>query len=295
VTIKNAICVHEEDFGLLWKHTDWRTGQSEVRRSRRLAVSMIANVGNYDYGFYWYFYQDGTIQMEVKLTGILNTQALKPGESPRYGTEVSPRLNAPYHQHFFNARLDLDIDGEANSAQEVNTHSAPSGPENPHDNAFVAEVTPLNTELAAQRNTNPQSARFWRVVNPARKNGLGAPVSYRLYPSENVPPHSRQVAFLKRAGFLTKNFWVTPYRSDERFPAGEYPNQSPEDTGLAKWTKADRDIAETDLVLWYTFGLTHIPRAEDWPVMPVTSISFSLRPDGFFDSNPALDLPPPRE
>ena len=125
VTIKNAICLHEEDFGMLWKHTDWRTNQSEARRSRRLAVSMIATVGNYDYGFYWYFYQDGTIQMEVKLTGIMNTMALKPGESPRYGTEVAPRLNAPNHQHFFNARLDLDIDGEANTAQEVNTLSVP--------------------------------------------------------------------------------------------------------------------------------------------------------------------------
>jgi len=295
VTIKNAICVHEEDFGMLWKHTDWRTGQSEVRRSRRLAVSMIANVGNYDYGFYWYFYQDGTIQMEVKLTGILNTQALKPGESPRFGTEVSPRLNAPYHQHFFNARLDLDIDGEANTAQEVNTHGAPSGPENPHDNSFVTEVTPMTKELAGQRNTDPLSARFWRVVNPARRNELGGPVGYRLCPGENILPHARQSALLKRAGFLTKNLWVTPYRLDERFPAGEYPNQNPEDTGLAKWTKADRDIADTDLVLWYTFGLTHIPRVEDWPVMPVVSIGFSLRPDGFFNSNPALDLPPPRE
>ena len=96
VTIKNAICLHEEDFGMLWKHTDWRTSQSEVRRSRRLAVSMVATVGNYDYGFYWYFYQDGTIQMEVKLTGIMNTTALKPGEPARYGTEVAPGLNAPY-------------------------------------------------------------------------------------------------------------------------------------------------------------------------------------------------------
>ena len=82
VTIKNAVCLHEEDFGMLWKHTDWRTNQTEVRRSRRLAVSMIATVGNYDYGFYWYFYQDGTIQMEVKLTGIMNTMALKPDEPP---------------------------------------------------------------------------------------------------------------------------------------------------------------------------------------------------------------------
>jgi primary-amine oxidase len=295
VTIRNAICVHEEDYGLLWKHTDWRTGQSEVRRSRRLAVSMIANVGNYDYGFYWYLYQDGTIQMEVKLTGILNTQALKPGEAPRYGTEVSPRLNAPNHQHFFNARLDLDVDGEFNTVEEVNTHNAPSGPENPHNNAFAAQVTSMNRESAAQRTTDPLSARFWRVVNPSRKNELGGPVGYRLCPGENILPHALQSLLLKRAGFLTKNLWITPYRSDERFPAGEYPNQNPEDTGLKKWTKADRNIADTDLVLWYTFGLTHIPRIEDWPVMPVSSIGFSLRPDGFFNSNPALDLPPPRE
>ena len=175
VTIKNAICVHEEDFGLLWKHTDWRTGQSEARRSRRLAVSMIANVGNYDYGFYWYFYQDGTIQMEVKLTGIVNTQALMPGESSRYGTEIAPRLNAPNHQHFFNARLDLDIDGRANTALEVNTRSAPAGPENPHDNAFFAEATPMARESAARRDVNPASARFWRVVNESRKNASAAP------------------------------------------------------------------------------------------------------------------------
>jgi primary-amine oxidase len=294
VTIKNAVCVHEEDFGLLWKHTDWRTGQSEVRRSRRLAVSMIANVGNYDYGFYWYFYQDGTIQLEVKLTGIVNTQGLKPGESSLYGTEVSPRLNAPNHQHFFNARLDLDIDGESNTAQEVNTRSAPSGPDNPHDNAFFAEATPLTTESAARRNTDPLAARFWRVVNTSKPNALGGPVGYRLCPGENALPYARpSAAILRRAGFLTRNLWITPYRRDERYPAGTYPNQNPTESGLPKWTKANRPLADTDLVLWYTFGHTHIPRIEDWPVMPVASIGFSLKPDGFFNANPALDVPSP--
>ena len=152
VTIKNAICLHEEDFGMLWKHTDWRTGQSEVRRSRRLAVSMIATVGNYDYGFYWYFYQDGTIQMEVKLTGIMNTMALKPGESPRYGTEVAPRLMAPNHQHFFNARLDLDVDGEANTAQEVNTRERSRRAREP------ARQRVLRRGDAAARRSRPPSA-----------------------------------------------------------------------------------------------------------------------------------------
>jgi primary-amine oxidase len=279
---------------MLWKHTDWRTNQSEVRRARRLAVSVIATVGNYDYGFYWYFYQDGTIQLEVKLTGIVNTMALKPGESPRYGTEVAPRLMAPNHQHFFGARLDLDIDGQENTAVEVNTVSVPAGEENPHGNAFYAQATPLGTEAAAQRNTNPPSSRFWRIVNESRKNELNGPVGYRLVPGENVLPFAQPgAAILARSGFLTRNFWVTPFDPRERYPAGDYPNQSSGGEGLPHWTKRDRNVAATDLVVWYTFGQTHIPRIEDWPVMPVSSVGFLLRPDGFFGANPALDLPPP--
>ena len=217
MTIKNAVCLHEEDFGILWKHTDWRTNETEVRRSRRLAVSMIATVGNYDYGFYWYFYQDGTIQMEVKLTGIMNTTALNSDEPARYGTEVAPRLLAPNHQHFFCARLDVDIDGQTNAAQEVNTQSVPAGADNPHGNAFVAEVTPLSTESTAQRTTNPLSSRFWRFINSTRKNEFGGPVGYRLCPGENTPPYALSTAaIIQRAGFLTKNIWVTPYEPGER-------------------------------------------------------------------------------
>jgi primary-amine oxidase len=294
VTIKNAICLHEEDFGMLWKHTDWRTSQSDVRRSRRMAVSMVATVGNYDYGFYWYFYQDGTIQMEVKLTGIMNTTALKPGEPSLYGTEVAPGLNAPYHQHYFNARLDFAVDGEANTVQEVNTRGLPAGPENPFNSAFRAETTPFLKELEAQRTTNTPSARFWRVINPGRKNGMGQPVAYRICPGENTLPYALPgSSLLKRATFLTRNLWVTPFDAQERFPAGEYPNQNPGGDGLPKWTAADREISDRDLVVWYTFGQTHTPRLEDWPVMPVSSVGFMLRPDGFFDRNPTLDLPPP--
>jgi primary-amine oxidase len=294
VTIKNAICLHEEDFGMLWKHTDWRSGQSEVRRSRRLAVSTVATVGNYNYGFYWYFYQDGTIQVEVKLTGIMNTTALAPGQPARHGTEVAPGLNAPYHQHYFNARLDFAIDGENNTVEEVNTVSMPTGPENPFNSGYTTETTPMLKESQTGRNTNPASARFWRVVNPGRKNAMGRPVAYRLCPGETTLPFAQPGASLvKRAAFLTRNLWVTPFDPKERFPAGEYPNQNPGGDGLPRWMKADRDLADRDLVVWYTFGGTHIPRLEDWPVMPVVSVGFMLRPDGFFDRNPALDLPAP--
>lgn len=292
--LKNAVCLHEEDYGILWKHTDWRTNQSEVRRSRRLSVSFIATVGNYEYGFYWYFYQDGTIQCEIKLTGIMNTTSLEPGETPEFGVEVAPRLNAPFHQHIFAARLVTNIDGQNNSAYEVNTVRVPAGPANPHGNAFKAELTPLASEKQARRCINSDTARFWRFVNPNRKNRLGQPVGYRLVPGENCPPLVQPDArVMRRAAFTSNHLWVTPFDERERYAAGDYPNQHPAGDGLPVWTEADRNISNTEIVAWYVFAHNHVPRPEDWPVMPVGMIGFQLKPDGFFERSPAMDVPPP--
>ena len=292
-TINNAVCIHEEDNGVLWKHTDWRTGEVEVRRSRRLVVSFISTVGNYEYAFYWNFYQDGTLELDVKLTGIANTMALMPGEKPTHGTEIAPQLNAPYHQHIFNARLDMSIDGEDNSVYEVNSLRVPRGEDNPHGNAFTAEHTRFESETDARRICNQATSRYWRIVNESETNRMNDPVGYRLLPGENCLPYAHDdAAVIQRAGFMTKHLWVTPFREDERYAAGDYPNQRREGDGLPEWTEADRPIADTDVVVWYTFGHTHIPRPEDWPVMPVHRIGFMLKPDGFFSANPSMDLPP---
>jgi primary-amine oxidase len=292
--LKNAVCLHEEDFGILWKHTDWRTGQSEVRRSRRLSVSFIATVGNYEYGFYWYFYQDGSIQCEIKLTGIMNTTTLAPGEESRYGVEIAPRLNAPFHQHIFAARLVASVDGSNNSVYEVNSVGVPTGAGNPHGNAIVAEETLLATEQQAQRRVNSATARFWRVVNPGKRNRLGRPVGYRLVPGENCPPLVQpDAAVMRRAAFTSNHLWVTPYNPQERYAAGEYPNQHPTGDGLPHWTRANRKVDDTEITLWYVFAHNHVPRPEDWPVMPVAMLGFQFRPDGFFARSPAMDVPPP--
>ncbi len=292
--LKNAVCLHEEDYGILWKHTDWRTGQSEVRRSRRLSVSFIATVGNYEYGYYWYFYQDGSIQCEIKLTGIVNTTALAPGETSPYGTEIAPQLNAPNHQHIFAARLVPSLDGPNNSVVEVNSVGLPTSASNPHGNAILAQETLFTTEKEAQRRVNSASARFWRVVNPGKKNRLGRPVGYRLVPGENCPPFAQPDApIMRRAGFTQNNVWVTPYNPQERYAAGEYPNQHPTGDGLPHWTKANRKIENTEISLWYVFGHNHVPRPEDWPVMPVAMLGFQFRPDGFFERSPAMDVPLP--
>jgi primary-amine oxidase len=294
VTLQNAICIHEEDYGILWKHFDWRTGYSEVRRSRRLVVSFIATVGNYEYGFYWYFYQDGTIQLEVKLTGIVSNGAVMPGESPPWGELVAPQVYGPIHQHFFNVRLDVTVDGPLNAVYEVNTVADPPGPENPHHNAFRAESSLLRSEAVAQRIVDPLRGRFWTIVNPSVRNRLGQPVGYKLAPGENVLPFAGpEAAVTKRATFMTKHLWVTRYDPQERYAAGDYPNQHPGGAGLPAYVEDDASLDNAELVVWYTFGAHHVVRPEDWPVMPVTYIGFALKPVGFFDKNPALDVPRP--
>ena len=293
-TLKNAVCMHEEDFGILWKHTDWRTGEVEVRRSRRLVLSFIATVGNYEYGFYWYFYQDGTVGMEIKLTGCLSTGALAPGEpTPAFGALVAPRLYAPSHQHFFNVRLDMCVDGSNNSVQEVNTEAVPAGPDNPEGNAFFHKTTAFTRESEAIRRVCAESARFWKIVNPDVKNRLGVPVAYKVAPGENCLPFAHaHSSLMKRAPFLAHHLYVTAYDPAERYASGDYPNQHQGGTGLAAYAEADRAIENTDIVVWYTMGHHHIPRPEDWPVMPCAYLGFHLKPVGFFDRNPGWDVPP---
>ena len=292
-TIMQAICLHEEDFGLLWKHFDPALNATETRRSRRLVISFIITAGNYEYAFYWYFYQDGTIEFEVKLTGIVLTSALPPGESSAFGTLVAPQTLAGHHQHFLSLRLDMAVDGLRNTVYEVDTEAVPPGPDNPLGNAFRPVKRPLRRESDAQRVIDPLRGRYWLVASRGDRNELGQEPAYKLVPGSNVLLFSDPDASVtQRAAFATRHLWVTPYHPDERFPAGDYPNQHPGGAGLPAWTKADRPIEDTDVVLWYTLGSHHITRPEDWPVMPAERAGFMLKPAGFFDHNPGLDVAP---
>ena len=295
VHMPNAICMHEEDASIGWKHTDFRSGRAEVRRNRRLVISFIATVGNYEYGFYWHLSLDGSIAFEVKLTGIISTGALLPGEDPAHGTVVAPGLYGPHHQHFFNVRMDMQVDGDHNDLYEVQTEAVPPGPDNPHGNAWVQTERLLETELAAQRTIDPLAARSWLIASAETTNALGGRPGYKLEPGSNVlpfwQPGSQQA---DRGGFAEKHLWATPYAERERYAAGEYVAQNPGHDGLVRYTAGDRPIAGSDLVVWYTAGAHHVVRPEDWPVMPVSTVGFHLKPVGFFDGNPMLDLPPER-
>lgn len=293
-TIANGICLHEEDHSILWKHVNTRTGEADVRRARRLVISFFATVANYDYGFYWSLYQDGNIELEVKLTGILSVSGIDDGRMPAFGRMVAPNVQAPTHQHYFAVRLDTAVDGALNRLVEVHAEVEEDEALNPWGNAVKMISETIDTEKDAARVADASRAVHWRIENTEKTNRFGESTAYRL----TIPHTTRLFAkpgsiVARKAPFVAKQLWATAYDPAERFIAGEYPNQAPlGEEGITDWQKADRPLDGVELVVWPIVGVHHYPKAEEWPIMPAHRIGLRLEPDGFFTRNPSLDVPP---
>ncbi len=298
--LPRAVAIYERDGGLLWKHFDFYTNRNDSRRARELVVSFVATVGNYDYALSWIFHQDGALDADVALTGIMLPQGSPlatmagVGAHPAAGTLVAPHVVAPFHQHFFNFRLDFDVDGPTNAVAELDAGPMPAGAMNPSMNGIAAHETVLPTERTARRRMDPAAARAWVVSSTDARNALGQHTSYVLLPGTNALPYVASASPVRRrAGFVDYHFWATRYHADERYAAGAYPNESSGGAGLPRWSADDESLTAQDVVVWYTLGITHVPRPEEWPVMPATHTGFRLVPARFFDRNPALDVPRP--
>ncbi|KAJ1552592.1 hypothetical protein HK405_010735, partial [Cladochytrium tenue] len=230
VVLKNAICMHEEDVGISWKHVEYRTGKADVRRNRRLVISFIATVVNYEYAFYWYFYVDGTIQFEIKATGELSINSVDPADPPpKYGTLVGEGLNAQFHQHLFNIRLDMAVDGPANSVAESVVVPVPEdGDENPFGNGFMVQDTLLGSTLAACRDADPILNKTWKIFNPSRTcKSTRKPTAFRLVPLATPVMLARPGSSIaRRAAFASHHLWVTRRSDEPRWAAGTYINQN---------------------------------------------------------------------
>jgi primary-amine oxidase len=299
---ERAVALYERDAGMIWRHWDFDSDRTESRRGRELVLSYVATVGNYDYALNWVFRQDGTLRVDVDLTGILlpkgtahvrcpSCDGEAVPESERYGHLVDENILAVNHQHIFCFRLDFDVDGPRNTASEVNVVPAWQ-PDDATGNAFVAEETVLRDERTAQRSMNLATARKWKVASATERNAQGHHTSYVLVPGENSVIQARPDSRIRRrARFPDHHVWFTRHHPAELYAAGDYPNQSEADSGLPAWTAEPESLEGEDVVLWYTLAVTHTPRPEDWPVMPVHRTGFHLAPHGFFARNPALDLP----
>jgi primary-amine oxidase len=290
--MKHAVCMHEEDAGILWKHYETRTGVFETRRARQLVVSFFTTIDNYDYGFYWRFGQDGSLKLEAKLTGIVQTAAIAPGTNYAWGSKLTHELAGPSHQHLFSARLHMAVDGMNNSICESEFKPLPISADNPYGVAFGTQQTLIQSESEGARDANAATQRTWKVFNPMKLNQVGEPTAYKLeLPQTPLLLADPSSCIYQRAGYATHGLWITQYNQLEKYASGNYPNQHSGGDGVSKYVQQNRPIINQPIVLWATFGATHLPRPEDFPVMPSASVMFELRPFGFFNHNPAIGLP----
>ncbi|KAI0065136.1 hypothetical protein BV25DRAFT_1880805 [Artomyces pyxidatus] len=306
VIIKNVICIHEEDNGLLWKHTDYRVGgRSQTVRSRRLVVSMVCTLANYEYIWNYFFYQDGSVELEIRLSGILQVYPCAPNEPTPFGTQVAPGINAQNHQHLFSLRVDSMVDGLSNSVIETDVHPVPfpTGSEgNFAGNAFATHDKVLQTAREGARSWDAAADRRWRIVNNGRKHySTQEPVGYSIgVKGGAVPFLPRDDGWVgRRATFARNTVWVVREKEgafgSRMWPSGKYVPQAREEAkdSVSRWVRDDGEesLENQDLLVYVTVGTTHIARPEDWPVMPVDHLRVTLKPNSFFAANPSMDVP----
>ena len=287
----NAVCMHEIDDGIGWKHTNTKTGAVSIVRSRVLVLQTIITVGNYEYIFMWHFDQAAGLHYKIQATGILSTAPIDSGAFVPWGTKVNEGVLAPFHQHVFSLRIDPCIDGDKNTLIEEDSVAMPIDDKNPFGVGYVTQSRSLSTSCYSESAPN----RVHKIINSSSINRVsGKPVAYAIH----SPPKQMLLAHPdswhgRRAKYAHHPFWVTSHRDEELYAAGDYTYQSMPDekSDLGAWAARSDKTEDSDIVVWHSISLTHNPRPEDYPVMPCDTMTVSLKPSGFFEQNPALDVP----
>lgn len=313
VPMENAICVHEQDAGIGWKHINYRTGRAALVRNRELVLQSVITVSNYEYVLAFMFDQAGQVIYEVRTTGMLSTQPIDEGIEVPWGTVVHPGVLATHHQHIFSLRVDPAIDGHNNRLVYDEAHAMPRSDFNPHGVGYYVKETVV--EESCGLDTDYEQNRVFKIQNAAVRNPVnGKPVAYKIHaPAFQKMLADRDSFHHKRAEFADHNIYVTKYKDGELYAGGKYTNQSRGGTGVRAWANRKENVKDTDMVVWVNFGINHTPRigrflrtksqecavlilfSEDFPVMPCEIIKVSMKPVNFFDRNPALDVPPSQQ
>ncbi|CBQ73800.1 related to Copper amine oxidase 1 [Sporisorium reilianum SRZ2] len=293
---QNVVCMHEVDDGLGMKHTNYRTNNAYVVRRRTLVLQTIITVANYEYVFMWHFDQTGAISFETRATGVLSVSPIDAGKTSPYGNVVSRGVLGTNHQHIFCVRVDPRIDGDGNTVHYEDSVTMPFSTEedkllNPYGTGYTVQKTVLEHEGGA--NLDPMKNRTFKITNPNKINAISQkPVGYKMHlpATQLLLAHPDSVAYA-RAEFARHHVWVTKYRDDELWAGGKWTNQSNgKQGGVATYGKNKESTVNEDIVLWAVFGLTHNPRVEDFPVMPIESLMMSLKPNDFWETCPILDI-----
>ena len=273
---KNVVCLHEQDNGIGWKHTNYRTQRAVVSRSRELVLQFIITLANYEYIFAYKLDQAGGITIETRATGIISVVNIDPGKTSPWGNVVSPGAMAQNHQHLFCIRIDPAIDGHDNTVVTEESLPMPMSRElNPFGNGYEVKLF-HNPNILHETNKRPQvrqtqiqNSMFFdaspftnltvKITNPSKLNPIsGKPVAYKFIPtpSQLMLAHPDSI-MAKRAQFAQHHVWVTKYKDRELWAGGEFTNQSQKEVdGVADAVARSENVANDDVVIWNVFGLT---------------------------------------
>lgn len=271
-----------------------------------------------EYIWNFYFYQDGNVEVEIRLTGVLQVYVAGPDEPTPHGTTVAPGINAHYHQHIFSLRIDPMLDGLQNSVieSEVVGIDHPKGSaENFAGNGFVIKDRVLKSQVEdGARDFEWATERRWRIANLNRTHySSGKPSSYQIVMKGGaVPLLAKQDSWIaQRASFAHKQLWVVKDEEGPRgsrlFPSGKYVSQTraePKDS-VGKWVKEGQgSIENEDILLFLTLGGTFLLSHYLWAcvdlhfqgrhISPVqkTGLCTSVDPRYLFKSEPLLHSMP---
>lgn len=265
VVMPNVVCMHEQDDGIGWKHTNFRNGVSSVVRDRKLVIQCTATVANYEYILAFVLDQAANLHIEVRATGILSTMPIRPDlKDVPWGTVVAPGVLAVNHQHLFCVRVDPMMDGNTKNTivydDAVPVRDDPGL--DPFGNAFRVQTTPITRP--GGYDLDVAKGRTYKILNTSKTNAVsGRHPGYKLHAAPSQMLMMAPGTFNHSRGlFATRPVWVTRYRDHELWAAGEFTNQSRECTGLSVWAARDEGTEDEDVVLWHSFGLTHITRPE---------------------------------
>lgn len=256
-------------------------------------IQQIITVANYEYIFAWIFDQSGEITFETRATGILSTQPIDKDVKVPWGTRVGDGVMAPYHQHIFNVRIDPAMGGDKNTLVYADSVRMPWDEElNPLGTGYITQETVINRE--SHVDDSIENGRVFKVVNRGVENPVsGTPIGYKIVPIRSQMLLAQPGSWhWRRSEFAEHPMWVTKYRERQLFPAGDYTNQSLGGTGIKSWIDHPQHVVDEDIVIWHTFGFNHIPRVEDFPIMPAEIAQMHLKPYNFCNYNPTNDVPP---
>lgn len=256
----NVVCIHEQDSGIGWKHTNYRTGRAAIVRNRELVLQSIITVANYEYILAFVFNQAGEVSYEARATGILSTQPIDQGIDVPWGTVVHPGVLATHHQHIFSLRVDPAIDGHKNRLVYSEARPMPRSDFNPHGTGYESVDTLVETSTGLDTDYNVN--RVYKIQNAAVRNPInGKPVAYKIM----APPFQKIVSDkdsfnYKRAEFSDRDIYAVKYRDGELYAGGLYTNQSRGGQGVRSWADRKENIVDDDIVLFVQFGINHVSR-----------------------------------